>query len=63
MSTMYSRDWHSWLSAANIAFARALRGKDIKKYQSKKRDFANVCMFPLGDDDAAIEILVSGFLY
>lgn len=60
---MYSRDWHSWLPAANIAFARGLGAKDIEKYQPKERDFTNLCMFPLGEDDPAIEILISGFLY
>lgn len=56
---MYSRDWDSWLSAANIAFPRVLQAEGAKKYQPDNRDFVGLCMFPLGDDDAAVKILVS----
>lgn len=55
---MYSRDWNSWLPAANVAFARVLQAEGAKKYQPNDRDFVGLCMFPVGDDDAAVKILV-----
>lgn len=61
MNSMYSQDWNTWLPAANVAFARILQAKDVKNYKPSNRDFTDLCMFPLEDDDAAVKTLVSSF--
>ena len=62
MDSKYARDWLSWLPAANIAFARVLQAKDIKKYQPTHQELTDMYMFPLGNDDVAMKILVSMIL-
>lgn len=62
VNAMYSREWKVWLPAANFRFASILQTGGNKKFQPSTEDCSNVCiMFPLGDDEAAVAMLVSNY--
>lgn len=63
MNPVFSQDWHSWLPATQVAFARILQAKNMKKYQPTYQDLTNICMFPLGNNVAVVKAWVRIFLF